>query len=226
MPLKTVEEDDMLRTRILIYRILSSAFLQFPHQQAIDTFAEENLFINFPLHLETKDFEIGLAQLIAWSNQINQTGKEAVLTQIKRDYSTLFVGPDHLLAPPWESVYLTDEKLTFGAPTLEVRKFFARHDLEYQLKNTEPDDHFGLELEFMAELANRQLQALEKELSAKAQYLKKEQLLFLKEHLLKWSDQFTQNILKHAHTQYFQGMARITRSYLSFDREYLECALA
>lgn len=220
----TAETDirSLLTARRLTYHILGSAFLHIPTQSQIDAFSKENLFEDFPLNLETESFQAGIKQLTLWANQISPDNKAEILTQLKEDYDALFVGPDHLPAPPWESVYLTAERLTFGPPTLAVRKFFRRFGLEYGLKNTEPDDHFGLEMEFMAELIQRQNRALDLDRQEEAQELAQAQLTFLQDHLLKWADQFTADVIRHARTEYFQGMARIAIAYLNWDYHLLK----
>ena len=43
----------------------------------------------------------------------------------------------------------------FGEETLAVREAYARHGLAVPNLNQEPDDHIGLELEFLATLAVR-----------------------------------------------------------------------
>ena len=140
-----------------------------------------------------------------------------MLAALNSDYTQLFIGPGHLPAPPWESVYRTEERLTFGEHTLEVREWYLRHGLEFVLKNTEPDDHIGLEMEFMAFLVGAERQALEEGDLPHATELAREQLAFLEEHLLKWSKAFTDDVIAHAQTPYYQGIAQLTQSFLAWD---------
>lgn len=212
---------EILEARELTYRIISAGFIKPPSADLLKLTIHERLFDFFPLEIDAEQFQQGLTQLKQWCSQVQDDRLEAILEQLKADYNRLFVGPNHLLAPPWESVYLTEERLTFDQMTLDVREFYRRHDLEFALLNKEPDDHFGVELEFMAELINRQLQHIEKGQVDEAHYLVKEQKAFLREHLTQWTPHFTQSVLESAQTDYYQGLARLAHDFIAWDYELL-----
>ena len=44
------------------------------------------------------------------------------LAELRDEYTRLFVGPDKLVAPPWESVYRGEDAMLFQEVTLEVRE--------------------------------------------------------------------------------------------------------
>ncbi|WP_019850409.1 molecular chaperone [Desulfitobacterium sp. PCE1] len=211
----------LLEARALTYKIISAGFIKLPSTNLIKLTIKDKLFDFFPLELNTEEFQQGLLQLKLWSSQINETSLDNIVVQLNADYNRLFVGPNHLLAPPWESVYLTEERLTFDRITLDVREFYGRHGLEFILINKEPDDHFGVELEFMAELIHRQIQHLRKGQIEEASYIEKEQQAFLGLHLSKWTPHFTHSVLEGAHTDYYQGLARLARDFIIWDYEYL-----
>lgn len=215
------EELTLLEVRELTYSILGSAFLNPPSMDQVDVIMQEKLFESFPLEIEAEPFQQGLNQLRLWARQITEHNKVKILTQLKEDFNRLFIGPNKLPSPPWESVYRSEEKLTFDLITLDVREFYRRHGLEFVQKNVEPDDHFGVELEFMAELIHRQRKNLELEHYEEARRLKDEQLAFLREHLLKWASEFTQDVVSNASTDYYQGLARIAIDYLKWDFELM-----
>ncbi len=214
-------EVGLLEARALTYKIISELFINPPNAEIIKLTSEEKLFESLPLELKTKEFQQGLFQLRRWSNRINEESLYNVLTQLNADYQRLFVGPSHLLAPPWESVYLTDEGLTFDRITLDVREFYRSHDLEFILINKKPDDHFGVELEFMANLINRQIQHLENKQFEEASFLMQEQETFLRLHLTKWTPHFADSILKGAQTDYYQGLALVANDFIKWDYEFL-----
>jgi len=218
--------EELLETRALVYSILSSVFLHHPTADQLALVLEQGLLDEFPLELDDEGFRRGLEELRRWADESHKKDRKSVLTELKVDYAALFVGPGHLLAPPWESVYLTEERLTFGEPTLEVREFYLRHGLQYERKNLEPDDHFGLELKFMAMLITRERQYLTDGDQEKADELVGEQLAFLREHLMKWADNFTDDVINHCQTSYFRGFALIARSFLHWDYALLRSSKA
>jgi len=212
---------ELLAIRQLLYSFLGSSFLYLPNAHQIKTILHDSLFDELPLVIAGEDFQQGLSLLQTWTKESESRAFKEILAELRQDYTAMFIGPGHLLAAPWESVYLTEERLTFGEPTLAVREFYLRHGLEFAKKNSEPDDHFGLEMEFMSKLIAGQIQNLAEGLQEEAAFFESEQLVFLQEHLLKWTDDFTDNILNNARTLYFQGLARFTKGYVAWDGDYL-----
>lgn len=85
----------------------------------------------------------------------------SALVRLDREYERLFRGPGHVVAAPYESVHTTEEHLVFQGPTSQVRDAYAAHGLATPFLFREPDDHIGLELHFIAHLAERLATALE-----------------------------------------------------------------
>lgn len=221
--MKFKEEIVFLEIRQMVYAFLGSVFLNAPNSTQVRGILEQKLFYQFPLELDQNDFKEGLNQLSKWTATNEDSQLEDILSQLQKDYNKLFVGHADLypLVPPWESIYLTEDKLTFGSSTLKVRDFFRKHGLEYERINNDPDDHFGLELEFMSKLIQMEWAYLKKENLEDAIRLSKEQFRFLHEHVMKWAYGFTEQVLQHACTDYFKGLALLTRGYLTWDYELL-----
>ena len=74
---------------------------------------------------------------------------------VEQDYLRLFVGLGTPLAPPWESVWASDARLLFQRETLDVRYWYRSAGLQIARLHHEPDDHIGLELEFIGLLLER-----------------------------------------------------------------------
>ena len=208
----TTEQKDLLEIRQFMYSFLSAVFLYPPQAEQLTMILQRQLFKEFPLDIADEQYQEALANLVRWTNENYASDLVNVTSSLNKDYTALFIGPGHLAAPPWESVYRTEERLTFGEPTLEVREWYQRCGLEFVHKNSEPDDHFGLELEFMSKLINDVL---------KAEGLAREQPAFLDEHLLRWAKEFTQDVQASAQTLYYQGLAQLAYSYLIWDSKQL-----
>ena len=132
------------------------------------------------------------------------------------DYQKLFVGPDHILAPLWESVYRTKDKIIFDETELEIRRLYNKSGLD--VKKTEPADHLSLELAFMARLCA----VVSVNKAFKINELLVKQLEFLKEHLLKWTLSFVENVKENSSTEFWINWSLITRSWLENDFGELE----
>lgn len=211
----------LLEARALTYKIISQGFIKQANAEFMEIICRDKLFESFPLELNSVGFQQGLSHMRLWCSRINDEEIDHLLTELKADYNQLFVGPNSLLAPPWESVYLTEEGLTFDRITLDVREFYRRHGLEFILINKEPDDHFAVELEFMAELIYRQIQCINSKQFEESSFLMKEQTAFLNLHLIKWTSLFTQSVIEGSQTSYYKALAYLAQDFIGWDYEHL-----
>lgn len=132
--------------------------------------------------------------------------------RIARDYNRLFFGPEKMKAPPYESVHRSTEGLVFAAETMEVRAAYAEFGLAAPRLNKEPDDHLGLELDFVARLCLAALDALDALDDADDAALTS--LLggicrFLEEHLLVWAPTCLMQAANCSTTFFYQGVAAL-----------------
>lgn len=195
----------------LAYSFLSKAFYDAPDAEFIRMLADERLFDDWPLVNDDDSTRIGLELLQGFCAGWH----DGQLASLKEDYAALFIGPDALLAPPWESVYRSVDHLIFEKQTLEVRAEYQQFGMEIPKLNVEPDDHLGLELRFIAHLANVGLNALsENQLNVLA-LVQDEIGVFYAEHLSQWSDECLSRIVQHAQTDYYRGVAFLTRGSLA-----------
>jgi len=138
------------------------------------------------------------------------------------DYLRLFVGPGRPKAPPWESFYRTEERIMVSRYTLEVRTCYERFGLELENRDSEPDDHIGLEMEFMAHLCERCVQGLQSGDKGMVEEALLAQSRFLDEHMLVWVPEFCNKVACAAETGFYRGMARLTEGFLDWDRSLLD----
>lgn len=107
-------------------------------------------------------------------------------------FNSLFVGPKHVEAPPFASVYLDEPSQVMGEATMDARAVYSALGLENPDRNTFPDDHVSFELEALVHLAHARHQA-----PGKAQ----EELycFFVNDHLGVWIPLFVDRILASEH---------------------------
>jgi TorA maturation chaperone TorD len=189
----------------LAYSFLSKALYESPEADFIQVLADDALFDEWPVDTDHPDVLAGLADLRAFVAQWQREDIGA----LKRDYARLFIGPDRLLAPPWESVYRSDEGLIFEKQTLEVRAQYQRFGMPIPMLNVEPDDHIGLELRFVAYLCALALEAIEANQPDTLSELIDAQRDFFADHLLQWAPDCLERIRTHAETAYFRGIAQL-----------------
>lgn len=137
------------------------------------------------------------------------------------EFQKMFEGPGKLLAPPWESVYLSEEKLMFEEQTINVREFYGRYGMQISNFGAEPDDHIGLELQFMALLTKKSIESLEKNNINAFKQVMKAQEDFLTQHLLLWVIEFSDLMYQGVKSPFYRGLALFLPWYLENDAEII-----
>ena len=111
----------------------------------------------------------------------------------EQDYLRLFVGLGTPLAPPWESAWASDARLMFQRETLDVRYWYRSAGLEIAALHHEPDDHIGLELEFIGLLLER----------GDAETA----VAFARAHPLAWADRWLRAVRDNSRDSFYQKLA-------------------
>ena len=194
--------------------LLGKLWFEFPEEEFIASLAAEGVFDEMPLGIEQPFVQDGLTLLQIWANEHKDGLSEEAFDSIRFDYTRLFIGPNKVLAPPWESVYFNETRSIFQEQTLEVRDWYRRFGLESVKIHKEPDDHIGLELAFLSHLAGQASAALEAQDRAELERLLDAQRQFAKDHLLAWFGGWFKLIEKYARTDFYRGLALLTRGVL------------
>lgn len=136
--------------------------------------------------------------------------------RLQTDFNSLFVGPGHVLAPPWESVYRSAEKLLCGEHALAVRAFYRSFGLASRQSRLEPDDHLSLELEFMAWLCQQASKPAVIHTNQMNSYVSG-QTCFLSGHISQWVPALCDDIRKVAESGFYRELASLTKHWLIAD---------
>ena len=212
----------LLANRSYLYRLLQRIFADEPNFELMDIVTKEHTQEALGLMLEQEpEFESYLG-FLAKLREAMEKDPEDMLEKLKSEYTYLLIGPNKLPAPPWESVYVTKERLIFQESTLKVRQAY----LEYKfLPNNYPheaDDHLALELDFMAHLAGLAGGKFEEGKVEEAKKILLDQKKFLEEHLLVWIGDFAEQIQESKTHHFYPQMAKLTAQILKIDLAALE----
>ena len=209
---------DILAYRSTFYDLLRRVFLwEFPLELFAElvTTAKEGQGENNP----ACPYEAALQSFL---RTVPAEDTASIYREMKIEYTRLFIGPRHLPAPPYESVYRTPQKLMMQAPTIDVRTFYLRHGFQVTRLNQEPDDTIGVELEFMCALSAAALQAFSGRDRQKVIQLLSAQLEFCNLHLCRWVPQFCADIAGSTTSEFWRAVAACTRAFLEHDVSELE----
>jgi TorA maturation chaperone TorD len=132
---------------------------------------------------------------------------------VRRQYLRLFVGPYHVPAPPYESVYSTPQRLVMQEPATEVRRAYAEAGFTVRRRDEVPDDHLACELEFAGLLLARALLAGVADPALKAQSWES-YLAFLTSHPLRWVPDLCRDIQAAKPGEFFEAFCGFLHSFL------------
>jgi putative dimethyl sulfoxide reductase chaperone len=212
---------ETLAGEMLLFNLLGKAFYAAPHHEWLDALVKDDIFAEAPFGGAQPDTQAGLTLLRAWSRANRDGISDAALETLQAEYTRLFIGPGPVVAPPWESVYFSEERLLFQQATFQVRTWYARYELTAPNLHREPDDHVGLELSFVAHLAALALQAIQAREQEGFQEALDAQRGFLAGHLLKWGPGWCSRVELTSRSEFYRGLALVTRGALSEISEQL-----
>jgi TorA maturation chaperone TorD len=196
-----------------LYSLFAGLLLEVPDRVLIDK-SRQGFWAQFPLAAANSAMERGLHLLTTWSSGLAEEAPDS-LSQLKTEFNELFIGPGKLQAPPWESIYRSDQRQVFGTATFAVREFYRQGGLQLFRQGQYPDDHLGLELLFMADLSRRMQQ------TDNYESLVQLQLQFLVAHPLAWIEDFCKQV-RAGTSKFYGGMVLLLSGFLEWDQELLD----
>lgn len=100
---------------------------------------------------------------------------------------------------------------------MEVRAIYQKNGFRVTKVGQQPDDTFGIELEFMCALSNRCIRALALQDYPGLEALMRVQRDFCELHLCQWVPQFCEDITNDTKSEFWKSVAQSTRSFLEQD---------
>jgi len=142
------------------------------------------------------------------------------------DYAKLFYGAGivdaRLAAYPYESVYTSERRLTMQDARDDMFKLLQNKDLGVQKGFDIPEDHLFIQLELMAFMCKETLNSIEDNETETAQRLIEDQQDFIKDHLMNWVPNLSEDIHKFALTDFYRGLATVTERFIKMDLTFIE----
>lgn len=166
-----------------------------------------------------ENLEIDMAHVcdsaVEWIRGMRKEFKAgANLEPLKVEFSKLFVGPFSLLAAPYGSVYLDDERKVMGDTTLDVKNRYCESGLDTATNFKDAPDHISAELEFMYYLIFKEIEAFANADIETAVGFIQRQKSFLEDHLMAWVPHFADRIIEYAENPFYTNLARATETLL------------
>ena len=208
----------LLANRFYLYSLLHKCFGREPDRKQLELLTGEQTGESFAL----LGGEV-LEKVPAFLRELREDLKNPDFPeQVKREYRVLFVGPEEMPAPPWESVYTGEEGALFQETTLEVRQAYRTFGMQAEAYQRVPDDSLALELAFMSGLAERALDAFRRGDREEAERCLNGSLDFLKKPLLRWVPLFLERMAESPTDFLYPQLCLILDSFLKKDAETAE----
>jgi len=222
----TANED--VKTRVDMYRFLSSVYLYPPREEIIRQITAENSLDE----LSCLFGEQATEGLRGFASTLNIDTDLALLTQ---EFMDLFKVPTGRYVTPFEDVYRgaaasgkQGKGPLMGEYAVQVKKMYRQAGIEIEKECLEIPTHIGVELSFMCCLCEMELEAIRKNKAAvsleqvEAAYVDsigchKFQARFLNEHLTEWFPQLGKSIQAKTQSEFYRSLAIITEKFLVQD---------
>ena len=146
------------------------------------------------------------------------------LERVRREHMKLFVGPEQLLAPPYGSVYLDQQRELMGPSTMAVMKLYGEAGLRPADDLKDAPDHVRVELDVMHLVIERTRDAVREGEWMRAERLMRVQAAMLQNHLSRWVTPFAKVIRTGSTTDFYRHLADLLEVVIK--QEFLEDAAA
>lgn len=211
--------DEQLDGYRLLFGLVGKLLYLYPQQDFIDGLLRDEAFLNWPLVEDDPTFAEGVSLLRDWNERYRAGLDDDAAGALRTDATRLFAGLQTMAVPPWESVYFNKERMIFQEQTLEVRTWYRDYGMQIAQFNHEPEDHIGLELDFVSHVLGLALDAgidTEQGASHRAAAVR-----FVEEHPQRWASTWAEKAAATAATPWYRGLALVVPPMLDgFARTY------
>jgi len=156
-------------------------------------------------------------QLAAHARRLGEAFSAGGPESLLLDYTRLFLGPSHIIAVPYGSVWLDGQKTVMGESTLAVLELYREGGFEIGEGFREPPDHIAAELEFLYLLIYRENEAHRNGEPEALKAMAGLRTRFLDEHLGLWVGPFTAAVRAGAQSDFYRQLAELTDRFVKME---------
>ncbi|MCD8230465.1 MAG: molecular chaperone TorD family protein [Clostridiales bacterium] len=216
----------VMRQRANLYRFLSRIYILEADEKLLAKMKQ----MSFPENPGDADLRDGYARLKEYLAGVHFEDENAgnaaeKVTELEVEYARIFLAAgvaQGTAAFPYESVYTNKKHLVNQEACDDLAALYAAKGLKpredmYRI----PDDHAGLEFEYMARLCDAAKKACEADDEPAFDESMREQKTFFEHHLRRWVPLFGGDISRHAQTLFYEAVGRITRGFMVQETAFL-----
>jgi len=191
----------------ILFRFLGVLFLEEPKREVIEDLAKMKISDDIK-----KDLPHGLKLLIEAVHR-NLHRLDEWLEDLAVEYARLFIGPKPPPAIPYASFYLSESKSLMTEETLKVRETYLKAGFAVKEPGRMLEDHIAVELEFLARLTEKIIEALKSGNTEEAETLYHLRKDFIENHLKLWLPAFIERILDSTQEDFYRGCAYFLKEF-------------
>lgn len=199
----------------------------------IEGLQEEKYIFNLLKHIfwsePTKEFLQGIGEIEIFSGESDiDEGMNLLIEAVRKnkdrldeyseelalEFAKLFVGPKNPPAIPYASFYLSESHSLMTDETIDIRKRYLEAGMAVQELYSIPDDHVGIELEFIYYLTQKIIEYFEQGKREEASRLFEIRSDFLSEHMASWLPFFADKVIEVTAEDFYKGAAFILRGII------------
>ena len=139
----------------------------------------------------------------------NGTRQREWVEALQVEYTRLFIGPLDPRVQPYASCHLSSSRSVVSEETLAVREAYARSGLVVERLNSLPDDHLGVELEFLFALTRA---AADADDAAESSSLLAKRREFVRLHCAPWFEKVADEMAKESSESFYLAIGTLLRS--------------
>lgn len=196
-----------LESQAVALDLLRQAFLSGPTMGLIEAIASVR-----PHELDLAPGGVAAFDQLVELVKGNRHRLPAWLEDIQVEYTRLFIGPQEPPVLLYASCHLLPTRSVMSEETLAVRDAYGKSGLVVERLNSLPDDHLGVELEFLFALTRA---AADADDESQAMRLVTERSEFVQRHLAGWGGQVADEISKESQDPFFRALGSLLRSLLT-----------
>lgn len=208
-----------------MYRLLSM-FLNLPTEEMAvgifdGTLAEDVSQIMEELRFQDKRIETIRVKLCDLQAEIS--GKNELLTEMRREYTRLFTHPKQPAIDIYETLFLfipeagnkQKPSLFISPAALDAERCYKQAGLQRSKEANEPGDHMATEMEFMSYLYYQKAKALNENNQEEIEQRNKQIKEFSDLHLQKWGIDFFDRCVSASESNVYQTFSQVGSIFLS-----------
>ena len=204
-----------LKDELSLYNLLRQIFLKEPSKYLIHDMNKIELTSGNQENSETKGPGEDMAgyglRFMVEAIRKNENTLNKWTEDLAIEYARLFIGPQNPPAVPYASFYLSESHSLMTDETIDVRKQYLEAGMAVKELYSIPDDHIGIELEFIYYLTQKTIELFEQEQRDEAARLFEIRGNFLSNHMAQWVPLFVERILNSTGEDFYKGAAYMLR---------------